>query len=55
MIASTVDDHIVFYNQKELSYYNKMQLRRLINNRKSEYIVNVNEKIEGFIMDSWNK
>jgi hypothetical protein len=32
-----------------------MQLKRLINTRKTEYEVNVNEKIEGFIVDSWNR
>lgn len=32
-----------------------MQLKRLMNVRKTDYEVSINEKIEGFLMDSWNK
>jgi len=54
-VASTVDEFLVFYDDSELTCYNRMQLKRLTNTRRSDYQVCVNEKIEGFIVDSWNK
>lgn len=55
IVASTVDEFLVFYDEAELTCYNRMQLKRLVNTRRSDYQVCVNEKIGGFIVDSWNR
>lgn len=54
-VFSTVDHYLVFFDEQAPDKVNKMEIRRLLNTRKSDYAVNVNEKIEGFIMDSWNR
>lgn len=40
--ACTVDEFLVLFDEKELTLLNKMQLRRLLNTRKSDYEVGVN-------------
>lgn len=54
-IVSTVDDFLVLFDESSFHCHNKMQLKRLMNVRKTDYEVSINEKIEGFLMDSWNK